>query len=110
MKRHRRAAHRGAVLEFRISHYPADHPAAGRLATVVNADGKEQHLAYTTRGEQRAVCGDSVQPLLYDYNEYGERYLYLSPIYQSAGNENYNYARENVRGVGERLLNIVKDG
>jgi RHS repeat-associated protein len=65
--------HRGSVLEFRISLYPADHPAAGRLATVVNADGKEQHLAYTTRGEQRAVWGDSVQPLLYDYNEYGER-------------------------------------
>jgi hypothetical protein len=33
-----------------------------------------------------------------------------SGLLESAGNENYNYARENVRGVGERLLNIVKDG
>ncbi|MBP6604008.1 MAG: RHS repeat protein, partial [Verrucomicrobiales bacterium] len=56
----------------RYAYYPADHPAAGRLATVVNAEGKQQHVAYTDRGEQRAVWGDSVQPLLYDYNEYGE--------------------------------------
>ena len=65
--------HRWSVLEFRISRYPAEHPAAGRLATVVNADGKQQHVAYTTSGEQRGVWGASIQPLLYDYNEYGER-------------------------------------
>ena len=28
---------------------------------------------YTPRGEQRGLWGDSVQPLLYEYNEYGER-------------------------------------
>jgi len=57
----------------RYAYYPADHSAAGRLAYTVNADGKQQHLAYTARGEQRGVWGDSVQPLLYDYNVYGER-------------------------------------
>lgn len=57
----------------RYAHYPADHPSAGRLATVADAAGKEQYIAYTPRGEQRAVWGDSVQPLLYEYNDYGER-------------------------------------
>ena len=41
--------YRGSVLEFRISRHPAEHPSAGRLATDVNADGKEQHVAYTPR-------------------------------------------------------------
>jgi RHS repeat-associated protein len=57
----------------RYGYYPADHSSSGRLAVTVNAEGKEQHVAYTPRGEQRAVWGESVQPLLYDYNEYGER-------------------------------------
>jgi|GEM_PF-1881761 len=57
----------------RYAYYPAEHSAAGRLAYTVNADGKEQHVAYTARGEQRGVWGDSVQPLLYEYNVYGER-------------------------------------
>jgi RHS repeat-associated protein len=56
----------------RYAYYPADHPSAGKLAYSANAEGKKQHVAYTTRGEQRAVWGESVQPLLYDYNEYGE--------------------------------------
>src|SRR5690606_34951816 len=57
----------------RYAHYPADHPSAGRLATTVDAAGKERHVAYTPRGEQRAVWGDNAQPLLYEYNDYGEQ-------------------------------------
>ncbi|HRQ89378.1 MAG TPA: hypothetical protein PLA50_11305, partial [Bacteroidia bacterium] len=57
----------------RYAYYPADHPSAGRLATVADATGKERHVAYTLRGEQRAVWGDNVQPILHDYNDYGER-------------------------------------
>ncbi|NLT69284.1 MAG: hypothetical protein GXX91_01155, partial [Verrucomicrobiaceae bacterium] len=57
----------------RYAHYPADHPSAGRLAAVADAAGKEQHIAYTPRGEQRAVWGENTQPLLFEYNDYGER-------------------------------------
>lgn len=56
----------------RYAYYPADHPNAGKMAYSANAEGKERHVAYTARGEQRAVWGESVQPLLFEYNEYGE--------------------------------------
>jgi len=52
--------------------YLAEHPSAGRLALTINADGKEQRVAYTPRGEQRAAWGESAQPLLYEFNDYGE--------------------------------------
>ena len=57
----------------RYAHYPAEHLSAGRLATVADAAGKEQHIAYPPRGEQRAVWGDNTQPLLFEYNDYCEQ-------------------------------------
>jgi len=57
----------------RYAYFPADHPSAGRLARTANPAGKEQNITYTLRGEQRGIWGDSVQPLHYEYNEYGER-------------------------------------
>jgi RHS repeat-associated protein len=56
----------------RYAYYPAEHENAGKLAFTANAAGKQSHVAYTPRGEQRSIWGDSTQPLVYEYNEYGE--------------------------------------
>ena len=45
----------------------------GRVAIVTNALGKSKRIAYTTRGQEWRVWGDTEYPVEYGYDAYGQR-------------------------------------
>ena len=65
------SSHGTAITNY--DYYPVSHANAGKLMSVTDAAGKKMYFNYNSRGEQIQNWGDTIYPVEFVYNSYGEK-------------------------------------